>query len=292
MKKYILKLKVTVQPHINKIFLIYFAILVFFCSCNKIKEEFDSSGVLRVEKEMLNDTIMNGIYKEYDEVGHIKYFFVYNNGLRDGIGVSYFQNGNFEVITNYRKGKKEGLQCEYYENGALKAMLSFKDNLPNGRCFLFDSRGWLKLKAFQKNGKFNGKVYKYDSLGRVNEELFYSKGIVLYQKNRNKFNTLVYTYKFNKILTDVIISTSDTIFKKNNFYDIKLEVASIKNNFVSRSYLNLTKKGRRGVINWYQKRNDSLYIFNPLDTGFFQLEFLVFDKDSTFFQRKMEITVR
>src|SRR5690348_13972875 len=77
-------------------------------------------GKFLVEGHFLNDTIMDGRMKYYDESGKLISRINYQKGIKQGISVNYYLNGNVYDSVNFDQGFKNGFHYIYDSTGKLE----------------------------------------------------------------------------------------------------------------------------------------------------------------------------
>lgn len=88
---------------------------------NKEKEivEYYKNGAVKVKYLVIEDSIKNGYFIEYDSRGNLLTKMNYRNGLPEGKYIDYYSNGNIMAEGNFFKGKKVGWFANYNEAGFL-----------------------------------------------------------------------------------------------------------------------------------------------------------------------------
>lgn len=131
-------------------FIFSLSLVIFVCSCGQkeqqaqsIKKGYFPDGKLMFERQVINDTIAEGFYREYYPNGQLKVEAMYVSNIEDGIVKSYF------------------------ENGQLKYLLTYDDRNLNGPAEWYYRNGQLKTKYNNDYGKAVGDFFEYDSLGRL-----------------------------------------------------------------------------------------------------------------------------
>ncbi|HYW95143.1 MAG TPA: hypothetical protein VE870_06125, partial [Bacteroidales bacterium] len=149
----------------SPLYLLTFAIALslFLTSCesktgkktkDNIAYEYYDNGGIKVEAEVINDTLANGLYKEYTPDGYLEKVYTYVMGKREGPAVTYYNNGKLRTklqfrnnqlhgqakmyyktgelyrVTDYVDGNAEGIRTSYYKNGKVMAEVPYKNNYP------------------------------------------------------------------------------------------------------------------------------------------------------------------
>jgi len=83
------------------------------------KKEFYPNGNIKSEKCYINDSIQDGLQKEYYENGQLKAIGICKNGVQDSTWTWYYENGKIEEKTTWRNNKLFGLRLQNYPNGTL-----------------------------------------------------------------------------------------------------------------------------------------------------------------------------
>ncbi len=72
------------------------------------------------------ESIKDGVHKEYYENGNLKKEVTYKNGKKDGVSKGYYENGELFAQHILKDGKEEGLSISYFQDGSLRMELQRK----------------------------------------------------------------------------------------------------------------------------------------------------------------------
>ncbi len=147
---------------IQRLLIILVTTILVFSGCkpknNRVKDnvayEYYDNGRIKTEAGVKNDTLLNGICKNYTPDGYLESVYTYVDGKKEGPGVTYYNNGKLRTkvsfrnnklngtvrmyyksgelyrVTNYREGKAEGMRISYYKNGKVMSEVPYKDDYP------------------------------------------------------------------------------------------------------------------------------------------------------------------
>ncbi len=122
---------------------------------DNIAYQYYENGRVKVEAQVKDDTILNGIYKTYTPDGYLDNVYNYVDGKREGPAVTYYNNGQLRTKLNFVNNKLEGTATMYYKTGELYRVTHYKDGKAEGM-----------RTSYYKNGKVMSEVpYKDDFPG-------------------------------------------------------------------------------------------------------------------------------
>jgi antitoxin component YwqK of YwqJK toxin-antitoxin module len=157
---------------------------------------------IRISETPYKNGMVNGVFKWYDDKGHLKGEQVYlndvlegqvrayypsskvlwegtnKNGKLEGLRKEYLESGILKAETQFKNGIPDGLFRWYYENGKLNGTKTYRNGINNGTSQIFDKAGNLQEEGNFKNGKLQGTYKKYYENGKLKEQMFYSNGVL------------------------------------------------------------------------------------------------------------------
>lgn len=126
-------------------------ILGLFQSCNNTEGDNINFQKNQNDGDSIKNNLKEGVYKFYDESGHLKSEESYKGGVKHGICINYYPNGDIESKKNFVRGYKLGSQYYYINNNELSAEKEFVKTY-------YDSSKLNTWKVFQ-----DGKIVKDSS---------------------------------------------------------------------------------------------------------------------------------
>jgi antitoxin component YwqK of YwqJK toxin-antitoxin module len=142
-------------------------IAIYACNNRLEKKGYYDTGELEVHCELINDSTLDGFYKEFYKSGALKEEVNYLNDKEEGDRIFYHENGMVKSISHYSKGILNGTLKEYSEGGTLLTEGVFRDGLQHGTIKLYYPNGQLKKKVDYVNGKETGEYIAYYPKGGV-----------------------------------------------------------------------------------------------------------------------------
>ncbi len=102
---------------------------IFSCVNNEdsknLEKSFYDSGELKIEYELINDTIKNGFYKEFYKNGEISYQVEFKKNKEHGWASWYYQNGKLQGQVFFYEGTKIGIGKFYHPNQKLSSYICY-----------------------------------------------------------------------------------------------------------------------------------------------------------------------
>ena len=146
---------------------LFAAIIFMLCGvCEVLAKEYDANQTKACQDGLLcdlEDKLLTGTVREYDENENLKSETTFFNGRKNGDVKTYYTNGNLKSEGRYVYGVKNGKIRRYYEGRALKAELAYKSGQKNGTSRIYYENGDLKAEILFKNGKaVSGDMYTED----------------------------------------------------------------------------------------------------------------------------------
>jgi len=124
-----------------KIFLLIFCLFIS-CAYKNLDIDYYPNGLKMYENEINND-MLHGISKHWDDEGNLINMVSYANNLAHGKWINYYTSGKILSISNYQFGIKEGIEITYYENGNKKMENTYKNGSIISEPILWDKNGSL-----------------------------------------------------------------------------------------------------------------------------------------------------
>ena len=125
------------------------------------------------------DVKAEGITREYNENGQLKYELSYHHNKANGRAVNYYENGKIQSEVNWKDDVPTGIRKDYTKEGVLQAEYKYLDGYNKWEYILFYEDGKLMSSGFytggspQKEMKQEGPYKEYYKNGRLKFEVTY-----------------------------------------------------------------------------------------------------------------------
>ncbi len=159
------------------IILIVSSISIYSCNDSASKYERKRIGNDIVEAKFINDSVIDGEAKFYNQSGALENKGYFSKGLKNGYWISYHRNGKVKDSINYSNDLLNGGAFGYNENGILLRRSTYYFGLNVGGNFLYEEGKVYEyfFNNFEKKELVN---CKYDSLGSCTYFYFNAKPMV------------------------------------------------------------------------------------------------------------------
>lgn len=148
-------------------------------------EEIAAETVSKNGVGKLTGIILDGIYKEYDKKGYLRYKWEYKGGKLDGMSVEYYDGRRKKYEWHYTDGKFNGPSRYYSGYGYLMRERLYKNGILNGISKEYFPTGEIKREISYVEGKKHGIAKDYYRRGGVKTEKDY--------KDDSLFKTRLYS---------------------------------------------------------------------------------------------------
>ena len=162
--------------------------IIFLSSCKDLKKEYYENGNIKLEAQIINDSVLHGFYK------------------------TYYSNGNIKSINKYENGKKEGEYILYYKEGQIQKKTSYIDDKIDGTIEIYYIDGNLKYIGFYERGKPVGYEKEFYQNGKLKEIDFIKDNQVVYFEEFDSAGSLIKDFR------GIEISSIDTLYLGDVYY--------------------------------------------------------------------------
>lgn len=130
-------------------------------------------------KEWYNykDGLKNGPFEEFSIYGHKLISGAFKNGLNDSTWNYYYYTGPIEKIRTYENGVLQGDYSYYFDNGQLNVKGQYTNGHKSGKWYWYTNKGGLDQEGSFNLGKQDGHWKYYYPTGELSYEAEYDNGL-------------------------------------------------------------------------------------------------------------------
>lgn len=171
------------------IYSLFFLMLFFSCSQQKMEKEFYPNGRLKFEVPIIKGK-RHGKSVQYYENGKVQLISNWENGIKKGESTSFYKNGNPHIKSTYKNGVANGIIQIYDSLHNIKEKYTVINELKDGPYQEFFPDGRLKVEGSYKNDKPEGKGFEFYETGELFRKYVYKNGELIYFKSYSKEGNL------------------------------------------------------------------------------------------------------